>query len=77
MVFQTEFLEHAKLPSRQRVKQWTWLDKATKKLLADLRGKKSDLGSGDEKKALKITSWLDIFRAFFFSFLISPEQTVR
>ena len=42
----------------------------------------SDLGSGGRKKinikALKMTSQLVIFRAFFFFFfLISPEKTVK
>ena len=53
-------------------------------LLVDLRGFFSDLGSTGRKqinkKALKMTSQLVIFRAFFFFFfffLISPEKTVK
>ena len=42
-------------------------------LLVDLRDFFSDLGSEDERKALKMTSQLFIFRVF----LISPEQTVK
>ena len=58
------------------------LGKAINFFLVDLRGEKSDLGSGVtkkiNKKALKVTSKLVIFRAFFFLFfLISPEKTVK
>ena len=37
----------------------------------------SDSGSRGREKALKMTSWLVIFRAFYFFLLISPEQTVK
>ena len=43
-------------------------------LLVDLREYFVRYRVGDEKKALKMTSH---FQSFFFSFLISPEQTVK